>query len=185
MQVDPQFLDSDSDCETDVSQPLSKHHCDHDTLGQARQQAAFGKREREEPEPCSCPEEHVVSSAPMQPCSPHSYHADTHAHTLACSAVCSAPKQSQCRSIRQSLHIAVYLQREKKPRRHRKRLHDLSDVSSVGITARGQLDEYRFNMFMRDLLTEKAKDIFRCKGVLSVHVSVCVMHAAVECQVLH
>lgn len=35
----------------------------------------------------------------------------------------------------------------------------------------GPLDEYRFNMFMRDLLTEKAKDIFRCKGVLYVHVS--------------
>lgn len=57
------------------------------------------------------------------------------------------------------------------PRRNQKKLHDLSDVSSVGITARGPLDEYRFNMFMRDLLAEKAKDIFRCKGVLSVHVS--------------
>lgn len=33
------------------------------------------------------------------------------------------------------------------------------------------MDEYRFNMFMRDLLAEKAKDIFRCKGVLAVHVS--------------
>jgi G3E family GTPase len=41
----------------------------------------------------------------------------------------------------------------------------------VGIVARGPLDEYRFNMFMRDLLAEKAKDIFRCKGVLAVHVS--------------
>jgi hypothetical protein len=27
-------------------------------------------------------------------------------------------------------------------------------------------------MFMRDLLAEKAKDIFRCKGVLAVHVSI-------------
>jgi hypothetical protein len=44
-------------------------------------------------------------------------------------------------------------------------------VGSVGIVARGPLDEYRFNMFMRDLLAEKAKDIFRCKGVLAVHVS--------------
>jgi G3E family GTPase len=50
-------------------------------------------------------------------------------------------------------------------------LHDLSGVGSVGIVARGPLDEYRFNMFMRDLLAEKAKDIFRCKGVLAVHVS--------------
>ncbi len=62
-------------------------------------------------------------------------------------------------------------QNERKPKRRRKKLHDLSDVSSVGITTHGQLDEYRFNMFMRDLLSEKAKDIFRCKGVLCVHVS--------------
>jgi G3E family GTPase len=59
-------------------------------------------------------------------------------------------------------------QGERKPKRQRKKLHDLSDVSSVGITAPGPLDEYRFNMFMRDLLSEKAKDIFRCKGVLSI-----------------
>jgi G3E family GTPase len=50
-------------------------------------------------------------------------------------------------------------------------MHDQSGVGSVGIVARGPLDEYRFNMFMRDLLAEKAKDIFRCKGVLAVHVS--------------
>lgn len=62
-------------------------------------------------------------------------------------------------------------QGERNPKRRAKRLHDLSDVSSVGIMARGPLDEYRFNMYMRDLLAEKAKDIFRCKGVLSVHVS--------------
>ncbi len=66
--------------------------------------------------------------------------------------------------------VYIHLQRERNPRRKRKKLHDLSDVSSVGITARGPLDEYRFNMFMRDLLAEKAKDIFRCKGVLCVHV---------------
>ncbi|EFJ45918.1 hypothetical protein VOLCADRAFT_105795 [Volvox carteri f. nagariensis] len=58
---------------------------------------------------------------------------------------------------------------DRNPKRRAKRLHDLSDVSSVGIMARGPLDEYRFNMYMKDLLSEKAKDIFRCKGVLSVH----------------
>ncbi|KAF8072590.1 Cbwd1 [Scenedesmus sp. PABB004] len=58
---------------------------------------------------------------------------------------------------------------ERRPKRRRKQLHDLSGVGSVGIVARGPLDEYRFNMFMRDLLAEKAKDIFRCKGVLAVH----------------
>jgi Cobalamin synthesis protein cobW C-terminal domain len=52
-------------------------------------------------------------------------------------------------------------------------MHDLSGVGSVGITAYGPLDQYRFNMFMRDLLAEKARDIFRSKGVLCVKVSPC------------
>ncbi|KAF5840067.1 CobW/HypB/UreG, nucleotide-binding domain-containing protein [Dunaliella salina] len=60
-------------------------------------------------------------------------------------------------------------EKEKRPKRRRKLLHDTSDISSVGFQAHGTLDEYRFNMFMRDLLTEKAKDIYRCKGVLAVH----------------
>lgn len=69
-----------------------------------------------------------------------------------------------------------FVQGDRNPKRRAKRLHDLSDVSSVGIMARGKLDEYRFNMYMRDLLSEKARDIFRCKGVLSVHVSGVAMH---------
>ncbi|KAF6264519.1 CobW/HypB/UreG, nucleotide-binding domain-containing protein [Scenedesmus sp. NREL 46B-D3] len=64
---------------------------------------------------------------------------------------------------------ATSSQGDRRPKRRRKQLHDLSGVGSVGIVARGPLDEYRFNMFMRDLLAEKAKDIFRCKGVLAVH----------------
>lgn len=59
-------------------------------------------------------------------------------------------------------------QRERAPKRRRKRMHDLSGVCSVGISARGPLDKYRFNSFMRDLLAEKARDILRSKGVLCV-----------------
>jgi hypothetical protein len=51
----------------------------------------------------------------------------------------------------------------------RQSLHDLAGVSSVGISAAGPLDQYRFNMFMKDLLLEKARDIMRCKGVLCIH----------------
>jgi len=51
----------------------------------------------------------------------------------------------------------------------RQSLHDLAGVSSVGISATGPLDQYRFNMFMKDLLLEKARDIMRCKGVLCIH----------------
>jgi G3E family GTPase len=75
-----------------------------------------------------------------------------------------SPSQSQ-------LHEAVALATagDRRPKRRRKQMHDLSGIGSVGIVARGPLDEYRFNMFMRDLLAEKARDIFRCKGVLAVH----------------
>jgi hypothetical protein len=62
--------------------------------------------------------------------------------------------------------VAQALHRQ--PKRRRKKLHDSSGVGSVGITARGPLDKYRFNMFMRDLLGEKARDIFRSKGVLCI-----------------
>lgn len=54
------------------------------------------------------------------------------------------------------------------PRKRRKKLHDLSGVGSVGIYARGALDKYRFNAFFRDLLSEKARDIFRSKGCLCI-----------------
>mmetsp|Transcript_39727 Transcript_39727/g.88270 ORF Transcript_39727/g.88270 Transcript_39727/m.88270 type:complete len:568 (-) Transcript_39727:740-2443(-) len=74
------------------------------------------------------------------------------------------PCEEHCRECEEEI-----TQQTRRPKRRRKKLHDLSDVSSVGIVARGALDEYRFNMFMRDILAEKAKDIFRCKGVLAVH----------------
>ncbi|GBF96617.1 hypothetical protein Rsub_09363 [Raphidocelis subcapitata] len=42
-------------------------------------------------------------------------------------------------------------------------------LESVAVAVEGTLDEYRFSMFMRDLLTERAPDILRCRGVLAVH----------------
>jgi hypothetical protein len=65
---------------------------------------------------------------------------------------------------------AAAVEAQRQPKRRRKKLHDMSGVGSVGITARGALDKYRFNMFMRDLLGEKARDIFRSKGVLCIKV---------------
>lgn len=57
---------------------------------------------------------------------------------------------------------------EKQPRRRRKLMHDTMGIGSVGITARGPLHEWRFNMFMKDFFAERSKDIIRCKGVLSI-----------------
>ncbi|MBC7997383.1 MAG: GTP-binding protein [Leptolyngbya sp.] len=45
--------------------------------------------------------------------------------------------------------------------------HD-SEVSSVGITSPGDLDEKKFNEWLSKLLREQGTDIFRMKGVLSL-----------------
>ena len=45
--------------------------------------------------------------------------------------------------------------------------HDLSMVSSCGISMEGLYDVTKFNVFMAALLQERAKDIYRSKGVLA------------------
>lgn len=47
------------------------------------------------------------------------------------------------------------------------KVHDLSMVSSVGISIDGYLDVPKFNMFMAELLQTRAADLYRTKGVLS------------------
>mmetsp|Transcript_28663 Transcript_28663/g.39589 ORF Transcript_28663/g.39589 Transcript_28663/m.39589 type:complete len:411 (+) Transcript_28663:192-1424(+) len=54
-------------------------------------------------------------------------------------------------------------------RRRKKKVHDLSGVGSVGITLEGDLDDVVFNAFMQQLLQSKARDLYRSKGVLSIH----------------
>ena len=46
------------------------------------------------------------------------------------------------------------------------------DVYSVGITIPGDLDETKLNGWLRDLLMQEGRDIFRMKGVLSIKGSV-------------
>lgn len=47
--------------------------------------------------------------------------------------------------------------------------HNLEMVSSVGIQFKGNLNATWFNVFMMDLLRERAADIYRSKGLLSFH----------------
>jgi len=47
--------------------------------------------------------------------------------------------------------------------------HNLEVVQSVGVTFEGELHAQWFNMFMMDLLRERAADIYRSKGLLSFH----------------
>ena len=47
------------------------------------------------------------------------------------------------------------------------KVHDLSMVSSCGISIEGYLDVPKFNLFMAELLQTRAADLYRTKGVLS------------------
>jgi len=50
-----------------------------------------------------------------------------------------------------------------------KKEHNLELVQSVGIKFEGNLHAQYFNMFMMDLLRERAADLYRTKGLLSFH----------------
>lgn len=47
--------------------------------------------------------------------------------------------------------------------------HNLEAVTSVGISIEGNMHSQWFNVYMMDLLRERAADLFRTKGVLSFH----------------
>uniref|UniRef100_A0A7S2RIA0 CobW C-terminal domain-containing protein n=1 Tax=Eucampia antarctica TaxID=49252 RepID=A0A7S2RIA0_9STRA len=50
-----------------------------------------------------------------------------------------------------------------------KKKHNLDLVQSVGVQFGGNLHAQWFNMFMMDLLRERAADLYRTKGLLSFH----------------
>ena len=50
-----------------------------------------------------------------------------------------------------------------------KKEHNLDLVNSVGIQFKGNLHAQWFNMFMMDLLKDRAADLYRTKGLLSFH----------------
>mmetsp|Transcript_1983 Transcript_1983/g.2961 ORF Transcript_1983/g.2961 Transcript_1983/m.2961 type:complete len:344 (-) Transcript_1983:1028-2059(-) len=50
-----------------------------------------------------------------------------------------------------------------------KKIHNLELVQSVGVQFSGDLHAQWFNMFMMDLLKERAADLYRTKGLLSFH----------------
>lgn len=51
----------------------------------------------------------------------------------------------------------------------KKKIHNLELVQSVGIEFAGNLHAQWFNMFMMDLLRDRAADLYRTKGLLSFH----------------
>lgn len=139
LKVDPSFMDSDSEEEEEEGRKSKRHK---------------SKKHPAEAEKIS-PRELVLN---------RNVHCGKHEGP--CSEACDDPELDALLAHQKAVELQE--QRERMPKRRRKKLHDLSGVGSVGISARGPLDQYRFNAFMRDLLSEKARDIFRSKGSLCI-----------------
>jgi len=160
LQVDPNFMDSDSEYEEGtqnevrISESLQKE-------GRKRRRGSSEVAETPVPQEATANGVPLVVEPEIAPCGQH---------TGICSEACSDAELDALLAKQQAEDKAAAAARQqvRQPKRRRKKLHDVSGVGSVGITARGPLDKYRFNAFMRDLLSERARDIFRCKGVLSV-----------------
>ncbi|KXZ55538.1 hypothetical protein GPECTOR_2g1087 [Gonium pectorale] len=197
-QIDPQFLDSDSDEDEEEDEPQSPRSAGGASAaptqpgsldsGQAAGSSDAAAEAAAAATSSGMPSEPPAGGADAGPAAAERTSGETgpsavaipaklkrkyhmHGHGLSLSGHKHGRDEHDCEDNCEECHIVdgMPIKGERNPKRRAKRLHDLSDVSSVGIMARGPLDEYRFNMYMRDLLSEKAKDIFRCKGVLSVH----------------
>lgn len=143
LKVDPNFMDSDSEEDED---PKSRKN--------------IGKKENERDIGNGMKRKNDIDAADLL----DSIHCGKHVGP--CSTTCNDPELDALLAHQKAVELAE--ERERNPKRRRKKLHDLSGVGSVGIYARGPLDKYRFNAFMRDLLSEKARDIFRSKGCLCI-----------------
>ncbi|KAI7839262.1 hypothetical protein COHA_006960 [Chlorella ohadii] len=181
LQVDPYFMDSDSENEDNGSEDGSPSPSKQQPEAEQQQQQQQGgglpainaaqvaanlaapgkgtKRGREEEGGAAGPS---GAAAGVGECGTHPGPCNDACQSLEADE--QLLKQKQMQAAAQAAVAAA----QRQPKRRRKKLHDLSGVGSVGITARGALDKYRFNMFMRDLLGEKARDIFRSKGVLCI-----------------
>ncbi|EFN58314.1 hypothetical protein CHLNCDRAFT_142328 [Chlorella variabilis] len=171
LQVDPYFMDSDSEEEAEEGEGGAQQQgappaAAAQAVEAARVAASLRAAKRGREEERAQPQVGATAAAGQL--------GECGSHPGPCTEACrdaeadeaARSHKSAARSQRQPEAAAAGSQRQ--PKRRRKKLHDLSGVGSVGITARGALDKYRFNMFMRDLLGEKARDIFRSKGVLCI-----------------
>ena len=96
-------------------------------------------------------------------------HGHGHGHAAAAAAAASAEgKESHGHG-----HAAAHGHGHGANIKAKKKVHDLSRVGSVGIMLEGHLDNIKFNYFMGTLLRERSSDLYRSKGVLSIHGQVC------------
>lgn len=186
LQVDPYFMDSDSEGEEGDPSPSKQQQPDAPRLPAITAAAVAANLAPAEPGPRGSkrareegPSSNGAAAAAVAEIG------ECGAHPGPCTEQCTdleadellrkqklaaAQAQDAAQTAAAEAALAAAAAAQRQPKRRRKKLHDLSGVGSVGITARGALDKYRFNMFMGDLLGEKARDIFRSKGVLCIKV---------------
>lgn len=152
LKVDPNFMDSDSEDEHEDCEKSNKTDTMEVVDGELQQEVQHDGGLKGRTKEKRCRDEQSIEHCGR--------------HSGPCTVACGDPELDALLAHQKAVELAE--QRQRNPKRRRKKLHDLSGVGSVGIYARGPLDKYRFNAFMRDLLSEKARDIFRCKGSLCI-----------------
>jgi len=55
-----------------------------------------------------------------------------------------------------------------RPKKKKRKVHNLSGVGSVGVELEGDLDEEMFNDFMTEIVQNNGENIYRAKGVLAI-----------------
>ncbi|KAG7672668.1 hypothetical protein KSW81_001628 [Nannochloris sp. 'desiccata'] len=182
LKVDPYFMDSDSDEEDEEPEPANGDDKIDGTIGTKPSKRAKRARRSsgEEAAAAAAKVEEKIEAAVASPSigDPNLNVVEISpcgGHEGPCDEACADPELDLLLKQQQAADAATAAAAaanggtaHRQPKRRRRRLHDASGVGSVGITARGPLDKYRFNAFMRDLLSERARDIFRSKGVLCI-----------------
>ncbi|KAG2435739.1 hypothetical protein HXX76_006935 [Chlamydomonas incerta] len=138
-----------------------QHTVDH-SVAQARSQPE-AEPQPDQPAPGACPGQAArsvyMSIAESLAGRKHAREEDARQAAIDKGAI-TPPRRQSCEGDRGALRVAKKLA----PNGNM----DLAGVEAVDIHASGALDEYRFNMFMRDLMAEKKTDILCCKGVLNM-----------------
>jgi len=88
----------------------------------------------------------------------HGHEHKEHGHTDACGASCQEDHS-------QGGHSHAHAHNHTAPKRKR---HDISGVSSLGLSFEGMVNMEKFQNFMQTLLKKQAKDLYRSKGVLAI-----------------
>lgn len=151
VEVDPLLMDEDEP-EHDHAGHVHDEHCGHHIHDE---HCGHGS---------SCSEDHDHSHGHGDHAETHDAHdhGHDHGHESGCGAGCTEEHDHSGHDHGHDHHSGADA-----PSKKKKKVHNLSLVSSVGFTIEGLLEVVAFNTFMSGLLAAKAADLYRTKGVLA------------------